>query len=111
MGRNNNSAMNGVINAKYDNASPRRRSEMDNNERNKPGNNIKDPVRCPLCSAVLMCPRNKDYDEFIDGKLVRCMTSSDPGCKAATSRQSNQEYLARVQMRVKKLHDSHSNSR
>ena len=101
MGRNNNSSMPGVINSKYENASDRKRNEMDSQERSKPGNNLKDPVRCPLCSSTLLCPRNKDYDEFIDQKLMRCMTSSDPICKKATSSPRNQAFLEATQLRVK----------
>lgn len=102
MGRNNNSALSDVINSKYENASNKKRNNIDDQEKNSPGNLIKDPVRCPLCSTKLMCPRNKDYEEFLDQKLIRCMSSDDLSCKAAVSNPKNKLYLETLMVRVKK---------
>jgi len=101
MGRkNNNSVLSDVIDSRYEGASSRKRTSMDNAEQSKPGNNIKDPVRCPLCSAKLLCPRNKDYEEFIENKILRCTTSGDPICKAACSNPKNQDYIAKLKKRA-----------
>lgn len=102
MGRNNNSALSDVINSRYDNASSKKRHELDDNEKTKPGNLIKDPVRCPLCLTRLLCPRNKDYDEFVDNKLMRCLHSDEPTCKKAVANPKNKAYLEAVQVRVAK---------
>lgn len=101
MSRNNNSALSDVINSKLENSSQRRRNEAEDNEKNKPGNLVKDPVRCPLCLARLMCPRGKDYEEFLDQKLLRCLTSKDPICHAATTSARNAEYIQLAQVRIK----------
>jgi hypothetical protein len=102
MGRNNNSALSDVINSRLEGASSKRKADMISNENSKPGNLIKDPVKCPLCLTTLMCPRNQDYDTYIDRKLMSCTQSSDKVCKAATSNPKNKSYLEAVKIRVQK---------
>lgn len=57
---------------------------------------LKDPVQCGLCSRTLMCPRNKDQDEFLHQKNINCVTSSDPICVIAVSSKGNAPHVARI---------------
>lgn len=62
--------------------------------------NRTDPVKCPLCSRTLRCPRNVDYDEFMEAKNLRCLNSSDPICSATSKAKSNQSYVTRILKKV-----------
>lgn len=57
---------------------------------------LSDPVKCALCSRLLQCPRGKDYEEFMERKNIKCMTSEDPICVKASRNPSNRPYIDRL---------------
>jgi hypothetical protein len=72
------------------------REGRDRSSRSKPVNEIMDPLHCALCSGILMCPRDKDYDKFMEQTNLKCLGSSDPICKRAVGNSSNAAYIERI---------------
>jgi len=64
------------------------------------GDLVKDPIRCPLCLATLMCPRSKDPDDYIDRVLSSCLKGSDPGCQKQAANPKNAAFIEALQMRL-----------
>lgn len=64
--------------------------------KNSPGNRMKDPVRCAMCSRVLLCPRSRDYEDFMVAKSLKCLSDDDPICQAAVKNRNNVAYIARI---------------
>lgn len=59
-----------------------------------------DPVKCPICSATLKCPRTVDYDVYMENKNLKCLSSSNPICLKAAKSPSNQPYITRLLQKV-----------
>lgn len=57
---------------------------------------LTDPVRCPMCSRILQCPRDKDYEQFMERKNIKCLSSEDPVCLKASARVDNKAYIERI---------------
>lgn len=74
------------------------REDRDRSSRPKPVE-IMDPLHCALCSRVMQCPRDRDYDQFMESKNLKCLTSDDPICKNAVN--SPNEYTQRYIERIK----------
>lgn len=97
MRHNSNSSLSDVIDSKED-SGPRRRDKE--SKLKSAADEAKDPLHCALCSQVLQCPRNKDYDDFMQAKNLKCAESSDPICKRAAANPTNAAYLARIRKGV-----------
>lgn len=74
------------------------REDRDRSSRPKPVE-ITDPLHCALCSRIMQCPRDRDYDQFMESKNLKCLTSDDPICKRAVSSTNvqTQQYIERIQ--------------
>ena len=54
------------------------------------------PVRCPACSRIENVSDKQDLESFMERKFQKCMASSDPVCKVATSSSSVQVLKDRI---------------